>query len=179
MSTDIYTMNLSESSDGMVPIDMGNRSNAFVPEAQSNTYAPEIKEEKNIHDYKDDMDSTPISDILGGPQEGNSFEPPLMAVDPRAVQVAQANAMMPQIQAAAQKTEDSTKKKNPFDLTDDQLQTLVVVFATAVAVSKPIQEKLANTVPRFLNAQGNRSLVGLASTGAVAGVVFYITRKYF
>ena len=171
-------MNLSESSDDMVPIDMGNRSNAFVPEVQSNTYAPEIKEEKNIHDYKDDMDSTPISDILGGPQEGNSFEPPLMAVDPRAVQVAQANAMMPHVQAAAQKTEDH-KKKNPFDLTDDQLQTLVVVFATAVAVSKPIQEKLANTVPRFLNAQGNRSLVGLASTGAVAGVVFYITRKYF
>ena len=76
MSTDIYTMNLSESSDGMVPIDMGNRSNAFVPEAQSNTYAPEIKEEKNIHDYKDDMDSTPISDVLGGPQEGTSLEPP-------------------------------------------------------------------------------------------------------
>jgi hypothetical protein len=87
--------------------------------------------------------------------------------------------MMPQVQAAAQKTEDPTKKKNPFDLTDDQLETLIVVFATAVAVSKPIQEKLANTVPRFLNAQGNRSLVGLASTGAVAGVVFYITRKYF
>ena len=115
MSTDIYTMNLSESSDGMVPIDMGNRSNAFVPEAQSNTYAPEIKEEKNIHDYKDDMDSTPISDVLGGPQEGTSLEPPLMAVDPRAVQVAQANAMMPQVQAATQKTEDPTKKKNPFD----------------------------------------------------------------
>lgn len=178
MSTDIYTMNLSESSDGMVPIDMENRSNAFVPEVQSNTYAPEIKEEKNIHDYKDDMDSTPISDILSGPQDGASLEPPLMAVDPRAVQMAQANAMMPQVQAAAQKTEDSTKK-NPFDLTDDQLHTLIVVFATAVAVSKPIQEKLANTVPRFLNAQGNRSLVGLASTGAVAGAVFYITRKYF
>ena len=110
MSTDIYTMNLSESSDGMVPIDMGNRSNAFVPEAQSNTYAPEIKEEKNIHDYKDDMDSTPISDVLGGPQEGTSLEPPLMAIDPRAVQVAQANAMMPQVQAVAQKTEDPTRK---------------------------------------------------------------------
>ena len=103
-------MNLSESSDGMVPIDMGNRSNAFVPEAQSNTYAPEIKEEKNIHDYKDDMDSTPISDVLGGPQEGTSLEPPLMAIDPRAVQVAQANAMMPQVQAVAQKTEDPTRK---------------------------------------------------------------------
>ena len=146
MSTDIYTMNLSESSDGMVPIDMENRSNAFVPENKSNAYAPEIREEKNIHDYKDNMDSTPITDVLGGPQDGAYLEPPLMAVDPRAVQVAQANA---------------------------------IVFATGVAVSKPIQEKLANTVPRFLNVQGNRSLVGLASTGAVAGVVFYIARKYF
>ena len=178
MSTDIYTMNLSESSDDMVPIDMENRSNAFVPENRSSAYAPEINEEKNIHDYKDNMDSTPITDVLGGPQDGAYLEPPLMAVDPRAVQVAQANAMMPQVQAAAQKTENPTKK-NPFDLTDEQLHTLIVVFATGVAVSKPIQEKLANTVPRFLNVQGNRSLVGLASTGAVAGIVFYIARKYF
>ena len=44
---------------------------------------------------------------------------------------------------------------------------------------KPIQEKLAGSVPRFFNAQGNRSLVGLGSTGVVAAIVFYVTRKYF
>lgn len=171
MSSDIATLNLSDSNDGMVPLDMHTRSTSFVSE----------ETEKNIHNYKDDMDSTPISDIMGQPQE-NSFEPPLMGVDPRAVQMAQQQVMMPMSshqQGLVPKKEPEQKKKNPFDLTDEQLNAIVVIFATGLAVSKPVQEKLANTVPRFLNAQGNRSLVGLASTGAVAGVAFFIARKYF
>ena len=172
MSSDIPTLNLSESNDGMVPLDMHTRSTTFVPE----------ETEKNVHNYKDDMDSTPISDVIGQPQE-TSFEPPLMGVDPRAVQMAQQQVMMPmpsQQQGLVPKKEpEQKKKKNPFDLTDEQLNALIVVFATGLAVSKPIQEKLATTVPRFLNAQGNRSLVGLASTGAVAGITFFIARKYF
>ena len=68
-------MNLSEDSDGMVPIDSKARSNAFVPE----------NPEKNVSEYKDNMDSTPISDVMMNAQE-QSFEPPLMGADPRAVQ---------------------------------------------------------------------------------------------
>jgi len=87
----------------------------------------------------------------------------------------------PMMQAQQQPTQRSDKKtenKNPFNLTDEQFQALVVAVCTAIAISKPVQEKLANFVPSFLNDQGNRSVVGLASTGAVAAVVFYVARRY-
>tara|TARA_B110000444_G_scaffold49150_1_gene45025 strand:+ start:8294 stop:8815 length:522 start_codon:yes stop_codon:yes gene_type:complete len=173
MPEPVYTLNLSDEADGMVPIDSNSRSNAFVAEDPK----------KNVSDYKDDMDSTPISDVMMQSQE-QSFDSPLMGADPRAVQMAHQQVMMaPQPAQAATAIQESgksdKKKKNPFDLTDEQLEALIVVLATGVAISKPIQEKLAGSVPRFLNAQGNRSLVGLASTGTVAAVVFYIARKYF
>ncbi len=172
MENSLYTMNLSEDSDGMVPIDSKARSNAFVPE----------NPEKNVSEYKDNMDSTPISDVMMNAQE-QSFEPPLMGADPRAVQMAHQQVMMPSQNGQVVNSNDGgkadKKKKNPFDLTDEQLEALIVVLATGVAISKPIQEKLAGSVPKFLNAQGNRSIVGLASTGAVAAIVFYVARKYF
>jgi hypothetical protein len=45
-------------------------------------------------------------------------------------------------------------------------------------VSKPIQDRLATSIPKFLNEQGGRSLVGLASTGAVAAVIFFLVKDY-
>ena len=173
MAAPVYTLNLSEDNDGMVPIDSKSRSNAFVAEDPK----------KNVSEYKDDMDSTPISDVMMHSQD-NNFDSPMMGADPRAAQMAHQQVMMaPQPAQAATAIqasgESSKKKKNPFDLTDEQLDALVVVIATGIAVSKPIQEKLAGSVPKFLNAQGNRSLVGLASTGTVAAVVFYVARKYF
>ena len=173
MAEHVYTLNLSEEADGMVPIDSNSRSNAFVAEDPK----------KNVSDYKDDMDSTPISDVMMQSQE-QSFDSPLMGADPRAVQMAHQQVMMaPQPAQAATAMKESVssdkKKKNPFDLTDEQLDALIVIVATGISISKPIQEKLAGSVPRFLNAQGNRSLVGLGSTGLVAAVVFYVARKYF
>ena len=69
-------------------------------------------------------------------------------------------------------------KKNPLDLTDEQMTALVVAACTAAAVSKPVQDRLATSIPKFLNEQGGRSVVGLASTGAVAAIVFYFIKDY-
>jgi len=163
-------MNLSEDASGMVPI---NHSTSFMPE---NFH------EKNVGEKKDTMDSTPISDVMGQPQQQQQQfnEPPTMAMDPRMLD-AQPRVELPRQDAAnrSQKSETPAKgKQNPFNLTDDQFHALLVVACTGVAVSKPIQEKLANTVPKFLNAQGGRSLVGIASTGAVAGLIFFVIRRY-
>ena len=87
--------------------------------------------------------------------------------------------MMAQQQPVAQQTtEKKSESKNPFNLTDDQFEALIVAVCAAAAISKPVQEKLANFVPSFLNDQGNRSAIGLASTGMVAAVAFYLARKY-
>jgi len=148
-------MNLSDAEDGMVALD--NPTTAFV-------------QEKNVREDKAPMDSTPLDDIMMG-------EPPMMAMDPRMMQQA---PMMMQAQQAPTATAAPTAKKtgNPMNLTDDQMQALIVAVATAAAISKPVQEKLAGAITQFLNAQGGRSMVGLASTGLVAAILFYVARKY-
>jgi hypothetical protein len=165
MSTDINTLNLSDNGDGMVPLNH-NRSTTFI----DNRALPE--EEKNVGQNKQTMDSTPINDIM--------MEPPMMAEEPKM------QGMMPQMTApnpqggymGQQQSEKAPESKNPFNLTDDQLIALIAGVAAAVAVSKPVQDKLVTSVPKFLNEQGGRSMFGLASTGLVAAVVFYLTKNY-
>jgi hypothetical protein len=87
----------------------------------------------------------------------------------------------PQPQAAypaPQQGASQPEKKNPLNLTDEQLTALVVAACTAAAISKPIQDRLATSVPKFLNEQGSRSMVGLASTGVVAAIIFYFVKDY-
>ena len=164
--TDVRTMNLSDNSDGMVSLN-NNQGTSFVSKNQP---------EKNI-ESKQTMDSTPISDIMG---QEEPLELSMMGADPRMTQMQMQAPMMmmqqqPVAQQAAQKT---TGTKNPFNLTDDQFEALVVAACAAAAISKPVQEKLANFIPSFLNDQGNRSAVGLASTGLVAAIAFYIAKRY-
>ena len=189
--TDVYTMNLSENSDGMVNLN-NNKSTNFIANDETNSLPPptfsppqqqqmpSIPLEKNLSENKQIMDSTSISDIMGQPEA--PLEPPMMAQDPRMTQMQMQAPMMqaqaqPQVQPQAQ-TNKSNGNGNPFNLTDEQFQALVVAVCTAIAISKPVQEKLANFVPSFLNDQGNRSMVGLASTGVAAAAVFYIIKKY-
>ena len=169
MATDVRTMNLSDNGDGMVSLN-DNQGTSFVPN---------IPPEKNVSENKQTMDSTSISDIMGQAEE--PLEPPMMGTDPRMTQMhMQAPMMMAQQQqpVAQKTTETKSESKNPFNLTDDQFQALIVAVCAAVAISKPVQEKLANFVPSFLNDQGNRSAIGLASTGMVAAIAFYLARKY-
>ena len=181
--TDVMTMNLSDTGDsGMVSLNNNQSSNFVEPpdNMQFQDRPQNIASEKNMSENKQTMDSTPISDIMGQPEQ--PLEPPMMAMDPRMVQ-AQAQAPMMALQQQPQtvthtEKENKTSSKNPFDLTDDQMQALLVAACTAVAISKPVQEKLATTVPRFLNDSGARTMVGLGSTGLVAAVVFYFVRRY-
>lgn len=166
MATDVRTLNLSDNSDGMVDLN-AHKSTNFVPN---------ITQEKNVSENKQTMDSTSISDIMGQPEA--PLEPPMMAQDPRMTQMQMQTPMMQAQQQPTQRSDKKPENKNPFNLTDEQFQALVVAVCTAIAISKPVQEKLANFVPSFLNDQGNRSVIGLASTGAVAAVVFYVARRY-
>ena len=161
MSTDVRTLNLSDNDDGMVPL-----TTSFVQNNQP---------EKNVSQNKEmTMDSTAIADIMGQPEM--PLEPPMMESDPRVQQpVVMQQPMLVQQQ---QPQQAAAQTKNPFNLTDEQMQAVVVAACTAAAISKPVQEKLANYVPQFLNEQGHRSMVGLAATGAVAAAIFYVLKKY-
>ncbi len=167
-TTDINTLNLADNGDGMVPLGE-NRSTAFVNNEQPPAFS---QPEKNVSQSKQTMDSTPINDIM--------MEPPMMMEEPKM------QGMMPQMTApqpqgsyaVPQQEQKAPESKNPFNLTDDQLIALVAGAAAALAVSKPVQDKLVTSVPKFLNEQGARSMVGLASTGLVAAVVFYFAKDH-
>ena len=154
----VNTMNLSDNGDGMVPLH-DNPSTAFT-------------HEKNVTQHKETMDSTPINDIM--------MEPPMMTEEPKM------QGMMPQMTApqpqgaypAPMQQAPQPAKKNPLDLTDEQMTALVVAVCPAAAVSKPVQDRLATSIPKFLNEQGGRSVVGLASTGVVAAIIFYFIKDY-
>jgi hypothetical protein len=168
MSTDINTLNLADNGDGMVPLN-DNPTTSFISNEREALQQPE----KNVSQNKQTMDSTPINDIM--------MEPPMMAEEPRM------QGMMPQMTAPQpqgsyampQQEQKAPESKNPFNLTDDQMIALVAGAAAALAVSKPVQDKLVTSIPKFLNEQGSRSMVGLASTGLVAAIVFYISKDYF
>ena len=159
MATEVNTMNLSDNGDGMVSLNQNNTT-AFV------------NSEKNINSNKETMDSTPIHDIM--------MEPPMMSDEPR-MQGMMPQMTAPQPQGGYMVAEPQAKKpesKNPLNLTDDQMIALVAGAAAALAVSKPVQDKLVTSIPKFLNEQGSRSMIGLASTGLVAAVAFYIVKDY-
>jgi hypothetical protein len=154
----VNTMNLADDGEGMVPL-QDNPSTSFT-------------HEKNIGQSKETMDSTPINDIM--------MDHPMMNDEPRM------QGMMPQMTApqpqgaypSAKGQVEKPESKNPFNLTDDQLIALVAGACASLAVSKPVQDRLATSIPKFLNEQGGRSMVGLASTGVVAAVVFYFIKDY-
>ena len=159
------TMNLADDGEGMVPL-TDKPSTAFVPNQAYN------QPEKNVSQSKETtMDSTPINDIM--------MEPPMMTDEPKM------QGMMPQMTApqpqAAYPTSQAPPKpenKNPLNLTDEQLTALFVAACTGIAVSKPVQDRLATSIPKFLNEQGGRSMVGLAATGVVSAIAFYISKDY-
>ena len=163
---DVRTMNLADSGDGMVSLQ----------DAVSTTFIAQNAHEKNLTQSKGPpMDSTPISDIM--PEL--PLEPPMMD-DPRAQQpIVMTQPMMQQAQGVPPaQQQQAAQKKNPFNLNDEQWLAVIVAACTAGAISKPVQEKLANFVPQFLNDQGHRSMVGLITTGAVAASAFYIINNY-
>jgi len=169
--SDIRTMNLNDKDDGMVSLD--NPSTAFV---QQNNL------EKNMRQNKDTttMDSTPISDLMSGAiampdQMQDIMAPPMMSSEPRMQSML---GTAPQMQAPQATEKVEPKSKNIMNLTDDQLFALIAGMCAAAAVSRPVQEKLASTVPKFLGENGSRSAIGLASTGLVAAVIFYIAKTY-
>ena len=161
MSTDVRTLNLSDNDDGMVPL-----TTSFVQNNQP---------EKNVSQNKEmTMDSTAIADIMGQPEM--PLEPPMMESDPRVQQPVV--MQQPMVVQQQQPQQAAAQTKNPFNLSDEQMQAVVVAACTAAAISKPVQEKLANYVPQFLNEQGHRSMVGLAATGGVAAAIFYVLKRY-
>jgi len=161
------TLNLSDSGDGMVPI----IEKPEPPPVQNK------EPEKNVNREHIKMDSTPLSDIMTA-QEVMEQQQPMMP-PPQSTMMAQQPMMMmaPQQQVPAQAQAPQLPSKNPFNLTDEQMQALVVAVCAAIAFSEPVQARLGSTIPQFLAESGNRSMIGLLISGLVAAVLFYFGQR--
>ena len=137
----------------------GGDSEGFTNLAQ--TYEPE----KNMN-KEQKMDSSPISDVMGGADwETASMGPP--------------PAMPPQTMAMApphQQAPPPVKKPNPFNLTDEQMEALLVGLVAVLAFSKPVQEKLASLIPQV--ASEPQGMTSLVVTGLVAALIFYFGKRF-
>lgn len=165
--TDIRTMNLSDNTEsGMVSL---NPSTSFVSKNL---------EEKNVSENKVTMDSTPISELMGQVEPTDQQQQQMMAPQMMPAQMPMQMMAPSQQPVMVEPPTKAPESKNPFNLTDQQLQALLVSACTAAAISTPVQEKLASAIPQFLNDAGRRSLVGLGVTGIVAAVLFHVSQTY-
>jgi hypothetical protein len=156
------TLNLNDMGDsGMVPLAPP------VQKKPSVTFAdPPAQKlpEKNI--VKQQMDSTPIADVMG-PADAMMMDQPMMHQQPMMAQA-------PAVQASAQKAPAASK--NPMGITDEQYQALIAGVCAILAFSNPVQEKLLSAVPQFM-ADGARSTSGLIATGLIAAIIFYFAQR--
>jgi hypothetical protein len=120
-------------------------------------------QEKNMNKLK--MDSTPISDIMGSPD----------VMDAQGQQIPNFTQLPQHMDAAPPAP---TKRSNPGNLTDEQIEAIFAGAIAVMAFSKPVQSKLANSIPNFMGEGGDQSTTGLAATAVVAAILFYFGKRF-
>lgn len=117
--------------------------------------------------------STPISDIVPsadfdmGPSMGGPYK------NPQNNRVAALS-----LDNASAGPASPSSSKNPFGLTDDQLNAALAGIAAVAAFSKPVQNKLADLIPKFMSDAGDLSATGMLATAFIAAVIFFMVHKF-
>ena len=117
--------------------------------------------------------STPIADVVPsadfdmGPSMGGPYKNPQ---NNRVAALSLDNASAGPV--------SSSSSKNPFGLTDEQLNAAIAGIAAVGAFSKPVQNKLADLIPKFMSDAGDLSATGMLATAFIAAVIFFILHKF-
>jgi hypothetical protein len=158
------TMDLSDANDSsmMTPI-----QNAIIPEPEK------IRVKKNIDNIE--MDSTPLADLMSGPEVFDSMP---TSQDPRMVQLPSSQQPKQSFEFSKPKSKTVSKTQYPFNLTEEQMDSLIAGIAAVLSFSKIAQDKLANVFPNALDESGSRTTVGIIITGIIAAVAYYIIKKF-
>ena len=132
--------------------------------------------------------STPISDLDYEEPMNNMMSadmhtviPPQASVAPHEMLMAQQAPQPPATPppAAAPAPAPSVEKKYPLGLTKEQYEALIVAVLVGLVFYPDVQAKLAVYIPNFMSKDGSRSLAGLAASGLIVAVGFYLARRYF
>ena len=132
--------------------------------------------------------STPISDLDYEEPMNNMMSadmhtviPPQASVAPHEMLMAQQAPQPPATPppAAAPAPAPPVEKKYPLGLTKEQYEALIVAVLVGLVFYPDVQAKLAVYIPNFMSKDGSRSLAGLAASGLIVAVGFYLARRYF
>lgn len=128
--------------------------------------------EKNVLEEVKDMDSTPISELM---PEQPSFQDQMMPPPQQAQMAPQMAPQMAQQPVAVQMP--AMDSKYPFNLTEEQVESLLVGLVAVIGFSGPVQEKLAGMIPNFMES-GNMSMLGYAATGLLIAIMYFFVRRF-
>ena len=132
--------------------------------------------------------STPISDLEYDEPMNNHMSADMHTIVPPQASVAPHEMLMAQpaqqMQQKPPSPETSTpvvveEKKFPLGLTKEQYEALIVAALVALIFYPDVQAKLAVYIPNFMSKDGSRSMAGLAVSGLIVAVSFYMARRYF
>ena len=132
--------------------------------------------------------STPISELEYEEPMNNSMSADMHTIIPPQASVAPHEMLMAQpaqqMQQKPPSPESSTPvvvedKKYPLGLTKEQYEALIVAALVAMVFYPEVQAKLAVYIPNFMSKDGSRSMAGLAVSGLIVAVGFYMVRRYF
>ena len=183
MATRIETLDFNQS-EGMVNIqDEKNKPPAPIPEISRepppNTYSDQREKlSKNNIDKEQMMElATPLTEIMDMPAPPTQQQV-MPAMGPQTQDQFINDPFVeapPQQQAQGQVV---AKKQNIGNLTDEQLDAILVGITAAIAFSPQVQEKLVQYIPTLFNEAGVRTVGGTVVTAAVAGCIFLIIKKF-
>ena len=132
--------------------------------------------------------STPISDLDYDEPINNHMSsdmhtiiPPQASVAPHEMLMAQPAQQMQQKPPSPEPSAPAVteEKKFPLGLTKEQFEALIVAALVALVFYPDVQAKLAVYIPNFMSRDGSRSMAGLAVSGLIVAVSFYMARRYF
>lgn len=169
------TMNLFDSGDDMMVPIVSSPPEPILEDPEPEKKPKKITKEKNKskHQKSEEMDSTPIADIMmdttpGGMINDGSFMG--AAVQPMMAK--------PSPQAKAPK-EKVAAAKYPFDMTEAQVEAILAGVVGVLGFSRTVQDKLAGFVPNFIDANtGGTSMTGMLASALVIAILFYFSRKF-
>ena len=166
----IETLDFNNSADGMVELPRSDKV------SRDDTYETqrEISDRNNNIDdnqTEEDMDlATPLSEVMGDP------EPPMQ--QSMMMQAPSASSMMAPMAPPQAAQTQAKGQANPGNLTDEQLDAVLVAATAMLAFSNPVREKMLQYTPQLFNDAGARTLAGGIATGILAGGVFYGVKKF-
>ena len=116
-----------------------------------------IEPKKNIEEKQMEFSSS-IQDVMSAPVESL--------------------AQLPDAMISAAETKLSPKSKYPLGLNKAQFESLIAGLAAVIVVSGPVQDKIYDFMPTFLNESGKLSTQGMGVTLLLVAIVFYFMRQF-